>query len=202
MRVTAAIVMLMGLSWAPVASPLALQEPPPISSPATENALANPQAPAAEKSVSGDQAKDEPPNQTKSELKSDPNGEPKEKPAARRRVRVQHRAKRPPAPEGAPRKIVVREGGVDEPATQIVTDMAPEEASRQRENTEHLLNSTGDALKRLATRTLDAERQETVLQIRTYVGAARSALKEGDISRASTLALKANLLADDLEKKH
>jgi hypothetical protein len=80
--------------------------------------------------------------------------------------------------------------------------MAPEEASRQRQNTEHLLNSTDEALKRLATRTLDAERQETVLQIHTYVGDARSALKEGDISRASTLALKANLLADDLEKKH
>ena len=89
---------------------------------------------------------------------------------------------------------------MDEPAAQIVTGMAPEEASRERQNTEQSLNSTGEALKRLAARTLDAAQLETVSQIRHYTDEARTALKEGDISRARTLAVKANLLADDVEK--
>jgi len=35
-------------------------------------------------------------------------------------------------------------------------------------------------------------------QVRNYMGGARSALQEGDVRRASTLAEKARLLAEDL----
>jgi hypothetical protein len=103
-----------------------------------------------------------------------------------------------PAPDGAPRKIVVREGGASEPAAQIVPGMTPAEATRQRQNAERLLGATGDQLKQLAGRPLDPQRQETVEQIRNYMEGARSALKEGDVQRASTLAEKAHLLAEDL----
>jgi hypothetical protein len=78
--------------------------------------------------------------------------------------------------------------------------MPPAEAARQRESAEHLLGSTGGQLKQLAGRTLDARQQETVGQIRNYMDGARSALKEGDVQRASTLAEKAHLLAEDLGK--
>lgn len=105
-----------------------------------------------------------------------------------------------PAPEGAPRKIVVRKGGADEPKAQIVTGMTPEEGSRERQNTEELLNSTREILQQLSGPPLDAQRQETVSQIQNYIQGSRSALKEGDVARAHTLALKANLLADDLAK--
>jgi hypothetical protein len=102
------------------------------------------------------------------------------------------------APDGAPRKVVVREGGASEPAAQIAPDISPAEATRERQNTEQWLGATGDQLKRLAGRTLDARQQETVGQIRNYMNDARSALQEGDVRRASTLAHKAHLLAEDL----
>jgi hypothetical protein len=104
------------------------------------------------------------------------------------------------APVGAPRRIVVREGGATEPAEQIVPGMTPVEATRERQNAEQWLASTGDQLRQLAERTLDARQQDTVGQIRNYMEGARAALQEGDVRRASTLAQKAHLLADDLVK--
>jgi hypothetical protein len=103
-------------------------------------------------------------------------------------------------PVGAPRRIVVREGGATEPAEQIMPGMTPVEAARQRQNAEQWLASTDDQLKRLAERTLDARQQDTVGQIRNYMEGARTALQEGDVRRASTLAQKAHLLAEDLVK--
>jgi len=108
------------------------------------------------------------------------------------------RKRAPSAPGGTARKIVVREGGASEPAAQIAPGMTPAEATRQRHNAEQLLGATDDKLKRLAGRTLDAKQQETVGQIRNYMEGARSALKEGDVRRADTLAQKAHLLSEDL----
>ena len=105
-----------------------------------------------------------------------------------------------PAPDGVPRKIVVREGGASEPAAQIAPGMTPAEAIRQRRNAEQLLRSTDDQLKQLADRTLGAQQRETVGQIRNYMKGARSALQEGDLRRGNTLAQKAHLLSDDLVK--
>jgi hypothetical protein len=76
--------------------------------------------------------------------------------------------------------------------------MTAEEAARERQNAQQLLSSTDDQLKRLADRALEAQQQETVAQIRNYMNGARGALQDGDVSRASTLAEKAHLLADDL----
>jgi hypothetical protein len=78
--------------------------------------------------------------------------------------------------------------------------MTPADAVRQRQDAEHLLGGAGDQLKRLAGRSLDAGQQETAAQIRNYIDGARSALQEGDLRKANTLALKANLLAEDLLK--
>lgn len=102
--------------------------------------------------------------------------------------------------EGQPRKVVVREGSTNEPTAQIVTGMAPAEASRERQDAERLLIATDVTVKRAAPGPVDAQRQETVEQIHHYVAVAHAALKEGDISRAHTLAEKASLLAADLEK--
>ena len=113
---------------------------------------------------------------------------------------TKRRKRAAPAQDGGPRKIVVREGGASEPAAQIAPDLTPAEAARQRQNAERLLGSADDQLKLLAGRTLDARQQETVGQIRNYMSGARSALQEGDLRRASLLAQKAHLLADDLVK--
>lgn len=104
------------------------------------------------------------------------------------------------APNGGPRKIVVREGGASEPAAQIVPGIPPAEAIRQRQNAERSLDATGQQLTQLAGRALDAQQQETVGQIRNYMEGARTALKEGDVQRANTLAVKGHLLAQDLVK--
>jgi len=106
----------------------------------------------------------------------------------------------PPAPGGPPRRIVVREGSTDEPEAQIVPGMTPEQANRQRRTTEELLAGTGQSLKRLAGRTLNADQQETVGQVRSFMEGARSALQKGDPQRARNLALKAYLLSDELVK--
>ncbi len=105
-----------------------------------------------------------------------------------------------PSPPKKPQKIVVREGGADEPEAQIVTGMTIQEASTERRETERFLDAADENLKRVAGRTLDEQQQATISQIHNYAERARSALKEGDISRGHTLALKANLLADDLVK--
>ena len=103
-----------------------------------------------------------------------------------------------PAPDGAPRRIVVREGGASEPAAQIVPGMTPAEAARERQNAEQLLRTADDQLKQLAGRTLGAQQRETVGQIRNYMDGARAALQEGDVRRGDTLAQKAHLLSSDL----
>lgn len=105
-----------------------------------------------------------------------------------------------PSKDGGPQKIVVREGGAKEPAAQIAPDITPAQALQERQNAEQLLASTDDHLKQLAGRSLDARQQESMGQIRNYVAGTRSALKEGDVRRASTLAQKAHLLAEDLVK--
>jgi hypothetical protein len=110
------------------------------------------------------------------------------------------RKRKAATPDGAPRKIVVREGGASEPAAQIAPGMTPAEATHQRHNAEQLLGATDDKLKRLVGRPLDAKQQEAVGQIRNYMEGARSALKEGDVRRANTLAQKAHLLSEDLVK--
>ncbi len=102
------------------------------------------------------------------------------------------------AANDAPRKIVVREGGASEPAAQIAPDITPAEAALERRNAEQWLASTDNQLKQLAGRMLGAQQQETMGQIHNYLDGARSALKEGDVQRASTLAQKAYLLSDDL----
>ncbi len=101
---------------------------------------------------------------------------------------------------GIPRKIVVREGGAKEPAAQIAPGLTPSEEARQRQSAERLLSSTDDQLTQLERRTLDARQIEAVDQIHHYMDGARSALKEGDLRRAGTLAEKAHMLSEDLVK--
>ncbi len=164
----------------------------------TPAAPANPPTPAAENKVPDSEA------QQKQKMGADSAGgsstrgtSPSGTSSNRTRKRRKHT---PSAPNGAPRRIVVREGGATRPAEQIVPGMTSAEATRQRHNAEQLLSSTDDQLKQLAGRTLDARQQETTGQIRNYMDGARSALKEGDLRRASTLAEKAHLLAEDLVK--
>lgn len=102
--------------------------------------------------------------------------------------------------QGEPRKIIIRRGGVSEPITQIIPGMTLDESNRLREEARDLLTAADSDLKKLASRTLNANHQETVSQIHHYMDIARSALRDGDIERAHTVARKAQLLSDDLVK--
>jgi hypothetical protein len=101
---------------------------------------------------------------------------------------------------GEPRKIVIRRGGVTEPVTQIIPGMTLDESNRLRQEAKDLLTTADSDLKKLASRNLNLNQQETVSQIHHYMDIARSALGDGDIERAHTVARKAQLLSDDLVK--
>jgi hypothetical protein len=164
----------------------ATENAPAIQTPGTAPAVpVTPQAQAAETKT--------PDTATKTEPK-------KKVHTASASARTQRPKRVSPSPAGSPRKVVVREGGAREPASQIAPGMTPEEASRQRQNAEQLLGSADGQLKQLEGRPLNDRQQETVGQIHNYLKVARSALKEGDVGRASTLAQKAYLLSDDLVK--
>jgi hypothetical protein len=98
------------------------------------------------------------------------------------------------------RKIVIREGSTGEPSVQLAPGMTQEQARRQREKTEDLLNSTEENLKKLTGRALNQIQQDAIGQIRHYAAGARAALENGDLPRARNLAFKAHLLSDDLAK--
>ena len=140
------------------------------------------------------------------EAKTQPPAEPAKKqpgpkaPNSNARHRVKGKRVSTAELPATPRKIVVRQGGVDEPLARIVTGMTPDEAARKRNEAELLLSTTAETLKEIAPRPLAARQEETVSQIHNYMEGARAALREGDIPRAHTLAQKASLLADDLLK--
>ena len=96
---------------------------------------------------------------------------------------------------------MVHEGGAREPTAQISPGLTSAETARERQNAERWLDSAGDQLKQITGRTLAAQQQETMGQIHNYMDGARAALHEGDVRRASTLAEKAHLLAEDLVKR-
>ncbi len=172
----------------PPTEPAPAEQVPSETAPA---APANPQIPAADEKAPGSVAKE----------KTDGGSSSAASPSGASPSRSRRRRKRTAlAPDGTPWKIVVREGGAKEPAAQIAPGMTPAEATRQRQDAEQLLGSAADKLKRLVGHTLDAPQQETVAQIRNYMDGARSALKEGDVRRANTLALKAHLLSEELVK--
>lgn len=98
-----------------------------------------------------------------------------------------------------PRKIIVRDGGTSEPKNQLSPGNGGQ-ATAARQSTDQLLASTQANLKTVSTRNLSPNQQATVEQIKMFVEQANSAIKEGDLQRGRNLAMKAQLLSDDLVK--
>ncbi|MFZ0479960.1 MAG: hypothetical protein WAL71_12490 [Terriglobales bacterium] len=180
-------------SQAPSAPEIQKAPEAPDAAPAVQGSPATPEDRSSEvKPGNGNDA-------SKTEAKPDDKTSDKPKPHGKPRARHPATAMSSPSTT-EPRKVVVRRGGASEPTAQIVTGMTPQEASAQRQEAEKSLDAAEENLKRLLGRLLDSQQEETVSQVHNYIGRARSALKEGDISRGHTLAVKANLLADDLVK--
>ncbi len=73
-----------------------------------------------------------------------------------------------------------------------------QQAAQQSENTKQLLAASDANLKKISGRTLSANQQDTVKQIKSYMDQAKESLTDGDVQRAYNLAVKANLLSAEL----
>jgi hypothetical protein len=109
------------------------------------------------------------------------------------------RKKAKPAGSG-PRRIIVRDGGTSEPKNQLSPGNGGQQSTAARQTTDQLLASTQANLKTVSNRNLNPNQQATVEQIKMFVEQANSALQEGDLQRGRNLAIKAQLLSDDLVK--
>lgn len=126
-------------------------------------------------------------------------GAPASKPAPVSKSRKHAKKVTPPGPPSeGPTKTVVRNGSTADPQVQLSTGVSREQASRQRRNTNQLLEKTEANLKNASVRQLDDGQQDMVKQIRAYMDQAKAAAGAGDLQRAHNLAVKAQLLSEEL----
>jgi hypothetical protein len=104
-------------------------------------------------------------------------------------------------PKTPPPPKVVRNGGTDEPDVNLSPGPNPQ-TPQQREATDKLLAASDVNLTKISGRSLSADEQETVKQIKSYMEQAKTAAETGDVQRAYNLAVKANLLSAELAKGH
>ena len=97
-------------------------------------------------------------------------------------------------------KVVVKDGGSDEPTIELTRGTSEQQASQQRYTTEQLRTATEENLKKLAGRQLTASQQEMVTQIKQFMEQAKSAVADEDLERGHSLAMKAHLLSEELLK--
>ena len=98
-----------------------------------------------------------------------------------------------------PPKVVVRNGGAEEPTVQLKGGTAEEE-SHQRSTTDQLATATEANLKKIEGRQLNPSQQDMVSQIKQFMEQSKAAVAAGDSERGHNLALKAHLLSDELVK--
>jgi hypothetical protein len=99
-----------------------------------------------------------------------------------------------------PAKVVVKNGGSDEPTIELTRGTSEQQASQQRYTTEQLRTATEENLKKLSGRQLTASQQEMVTQIKQFMEQAKSAVADEDLERGHSLAMKAHLLSEELLK--
>lgn len=97
-----------------------------------------------------------------------------------------------------PPKIVVRQGGSDEPSIQLAGGPTAHEATQQRDVIIQLLGTAEENLKKTAEMQLSPAQQDTISQTRQFMEQSKTAMANGDLERAHTLAWKAQLLSADL----
>jgi hypothetical protein len=105
-----------------------------------------------------------------------------------------------PSGDCPPAKTVVRDGGTSEPTVQLKGSGSTGRGSHQGETAEQLLASTENKLKKAEEQKLSSNQLEMVNQIRQFMDQSKAAAAAGDLDRARNLALKANLLSDELVK--
>lgn len=99
-----------------------------------------------------------------------------------------------------PAKKVVTNGSTEEPTIELTHNTSEQQASQQRFTTEQLRTATEENLKKIEGRELNASQQEMVSQIKQFMDQSKSAIAEGDLERGRSLAVKAQLLSEELIK--
>jgi hypothetical protein len=82
----------------------------------------------------------------------------------------------------------------------IAPAISASDAVRDQTAAEQLLRNTETNLTSIGKRQLSSDEDAVVSQIKNFITQSRQALKDNDPARARNLALKANLLSNDLTK--
>jgi len=197
----------------------------PSRQPDSESGEANPEAPSTEEqqntsSASSSQEKSPTPDAQAPPESSPKSGaaQPQEKrnssPAAKPNPatpkgksahsgKTRKRSRKPSATAekpAAPPKVVIKDGGATDPTITISPGLNQQQASRQRQSAEQLLARADENLKKVSGQNLNSNQQEMVQQIQQYMQQAKAAGNTGDLTRQHNLALKAQLLSEELVK--
>jgi outer membrane biosynthesis protein TonB len=173
-------------------SPQSLPAQSPADQPGVQDQSATPPQPPATVSPC--------PEKTKPSSTARPDCKPAESSAAKTsKHRRTHRVVVPagtPAEAGLTKKVV-RNGGVDDPTVDL-SGLSQQQVDHQIELTNQLLANSDADLKKISGRQLNANEQDAVKQIKSYLEQARKAVNDRDGHRAHNLAVKANLLLAEL----
>ena len=183
--------LLPALTWQePNVSPPTSQTGSPAPPPQTDQS-----APPAQAPSSAPQPPVEPPAASQNPPPAEPLPASPAKPALKRKK------KKTPEAHAQSGKVVVRNGSVKDDSAELAPAMSKEQALHSRASTAELLASTDRNLKSVTGRQLSAAQENMLEEIQTYVRQSKGATDDGDLTRAHTLAYKAQLLSGELAKK-
>ena len=95
----------------------------------------------------------------------------------------------------------MKQGGTADNSIQLAGAGAGTGASsNQKDTANQMLAATESNLKKIAGQQLSSDQQDMVSQIRQFMAQSKSAVGDGDMERARTLAWKAQVLSEELVK--
>lgn len=97
-----------------------------------------------------------------------------------------------------PKKVIVRQGSTSDPSIEVVGGAQGRQASDERDTSIQMLETTEANLKKVEGTQLDSNQQDMVKQVREFIDQSKAATSAGDLDQARTLALKAQLLSEEL----
>lgn len=199
-RIVLVSVLVLGLSGCPFK-----KKRPPVPQPSAQApTTTSPSEPAPQPAPPAAEPAKEEPKPEEVVVKPKPKPKPKQTQSAHKPATPPPAAKTEEKPQqqasAKPPKIVIQEGGSSGSSGQISTSIAHDDATHRRLTTAQLLESTETNLRNL-NRSLTADEQATVAQIKDYMEQSRAATAQQDVVRAHNLALKAHLLSDEMVKQ-
>jgi hypothetical protein len=183
----------------PESSPPQPDQQPSTPSPSNEQNAAKPEP---QEKPAGSAA--EPTTQPGETSVSGPTEQGKEQPTLSKKSKNKSKHKKKSAATqnpGDPARKVVRNGSTHDPEVDFAPTVTGAQASKQRQDTEHLLQLAEANVKQASARPLTVAQEDTVGQIKLYMDQSKRATDAGDWQRAHNLAFKAQLLSSELTRQ-